>query len=157
MRTRGNFWLLPSVLEELFKLLFWQRDTESIKRKCGLGCYIAFGKMPVTHWWCQQVQPHLQAAGHLRWSGGSCWSEPRSPFFLWFWLCWVSLTAPGLSLATASDGCSPGVVLSLLSVAASLAAEHGSWVCGLPYWPLACGIFLDQGSNSCPLHLQADF
>ena len=24
-------------------------------------------------------------------------------------------------------------------------------------WPMTCGIFLDQGSNPCPLHWQADF
>ena len=132
------------------------RETESLKRKRGLGCYIAFGKMPVTHWWCQQVQLHPQAAGHLRWSRGSCWSEPRSPFFLWFWLCWVSLTAPGLSLATASDGCSPGVVLSLSSWQLLLLRNMALGCVDFPIWPLACGTFLDQGSNSRPLRWQAD-
>ena len=61
-----------------------------------------------------------------------------------------------------------------LSAGASLVAEPGFWVLGLQYLRLvdsgallsscvsglnffqACGIFLNQGSNQCPLPWQAD-
>ena len=45
----------------------------------------------------------------------------------------------------------------LLIAVASLTAEQASVAvaCGFSY-PAACGIFLDQGSNPCPLHWQAD-
>ena len=39
-----------------------------------------------------------------------------------------------------------------LGARASEVAAHGLSSCGMR----ACGIFLDQGSNLCPLHLQAD-
>ena len=42
-----------------------------------------------------------------------------------FWLCWVFITARGLSLVVASGGCSLAAVRGLLTVATSLVAEHG--------------------------------
>ena len=64
-------------------------------------------------------------------------------------------------------GCSSGVSLVVVSqgysvaVVASLAEEHrlqGMWgaavvACRLSY-PMACGIFLEQGFNPCPLLYQ---
>ena len=61
-------------------------------------------------------------------------------------------------------------VHGLLIAVASLVAEHGLQACGLQQlWHMgsvvvahglccsaACGIFLDQGSNPCSLHWQAD-
>ena len=53
------------------------------------------------------------------------------------------------------------VVHGLLIAVASLVVEHGlTWASvvvahGL-HCSAACGIFLDQGSNPCPLHWQAD-
>ena len=47
-------------------------------------------------------------------------------FYLFlFWLCWVFITARGLSLVVASGGYSLAAVHGLLTVATSLVAEHG--------------------------------
>ena len=62
------------------------------------------------------------------------------------------------------------VVHRLFIAVASLVAEHGLQVCGLqqlwytgsvvvahgPSCSAPCGIFLDKGSNPCPLHWQVD-
>ena len=83
-------------------------------------------------------------------------------FFIYFWLCWVFVSARGLSLVGASGGHSSsrctGLSLSrpllLRSTgsrrAGSVVVAHG------PSCSTACGIFPDQGSNPCPLHCQAD-
>ena len=82
--------------------------------------------------------------------------------FIYFWLCWVSVSVRGLSPVAASRGHSSsrcaGLSLSrpllLRSTgsrrAGSVVVAHG------PSCPTACGIFPDQGSNPCPLHWQAD-
>ena len=84
--------------------------------------------------------------------------------FIYLWLCWVFVSARGLSLAlvAASGGHSSsrcaGLSLSqpllLRSTgsrrAGSVVVAHG------PSCSVACGIFPDQGSNPCPLHWQAD-
>ena len=46
-------------------------------------------------------------------------------FYFIVWLCWVFITACGLSLAVASGGYSPVAVRRLFTVVASLVAEHG--------------------------------
>ena len=83
-------------------------------------------------------------------------------FYIYFWLCWVFVSVRGLSLVAASGGHSSsrcaGLSLSrplLLRTtgsrrAGSVVVAHG------PSCSAACGIFPDQGSNSCPLHWQAD-
>ena len=70
--------------------------------------------------------------------------------------------APRLSLAAVSGGSSLVAMCGLLVAAASLVVEHklksvGSAVVarGLSCF-VARGIFLDQGSNLCPLHWQVD-
>ena len=92
-------------------------------------------------------------------------------FLVYFWLCWVLVAAHRLSLVVVSKGYSLVVVHGLLSAVASLVAEHGLEgtqtsvvaVCVLSNcgeWlscPLACKIFLDQGSNPSPLHWQVNF
>ena len=82
--------------------------------------------------------------------------------FIYFWLCWVFVSAQGLSLVAASGGHSSsrctGLSLSwpllLRSTgsrrAGSVIVAHG------PSCSAACGIFPNQGSNPCPLHWQAD-
>ena len=102
-------------------------------------------------------------------------------YFIYFCLCWVFVAARGLSVLAASRGYSVAV-LGLLIAVASLLVEHGLQVHGLQQlWhagsevvarglqsassvvaahslscSTACGIFLDQGSNLCPLRWQAD-
>ena len=82
--------------------------------------------------------------------------------FIYFWLCWVFVSVQGLSLVAASGGHSSswcaGLSLSrpllLRSTssrrAGSVVVAHG------PRCSAACGIFPDQGPNTCPLHWQAD-
>ena len=82
--------------------------------------------------------------------------------FIYFWLHWVFGTAHGLSLLVESRGYSScGAWAShcggfsccgaqALGARASVIVAHGL-SCST-----ACGIFLDQGSNLCPLHWQVD-
>ena len=82
--------------------------------------------------------------------------------FIYFWLCWVFVSARGLSPVAVSGGHSSsrcaGLSLSrpllLRSTgsrrAGSVVVAHGA-SCSV-----ACGIFPDQGLNLCPLHWQAD-
>ena len=82
--------------------------------------------------------------------------------FIYFWLCWVFVSVPGLSLVAASGGhsssrcagLSPSWPLLLRSTssrrAGSVVVAHG------PSCSATCGIFPDQGSNLCRLHWQAD-
>ena len=44
--------------------------------------------------------------------------------FIYFWLCWVFIAEPELSLVAASQGYSLVVVCGFLTVVASLGAEH---------------------------------
>ena len=79
-------------------------------------------------------------------------------YYIYFWLCWVFVSVQGLPLVAASGGHSSsrcaGLSLSrpllLRSTgsrrAGSVVVTHG------PSCSVACGIFPDQGSNSCPLH-----
>ena len=82
--------------------------------------------------------------------------------FIYLWLCWVFVSARGLSLVTSSGGHSSSrcAGLSLLRPlllwstssrrAGSVIVAHG------PSCSAACGILPDQGSNPCALHWQAD-
>ena len=84
------------------------------------------------------------------------------PFLLFFfWLCWVLVAVPGLSLVVASRDYSSlrceGFHCSgfsccgaqTLGARASVVVAHGL-SCSV-----ACGIFPDQGLNPHPLHWQA--
>ena len=68
-----------------------------------------------------------------------------------FWLCWVFVTACGLSLVA---------VFRLIAVASLVAVQSvGAGSAAVAPWRsccVACGLFPDQGSNLCPLHLQVD-
>ena len=88
------------------------------------------------------------------------WLNPSYYFILFFWLCWIFAAVCQLSLVAVSWGCSRVAVLILLTLVASLV--EGALECWLSRYGTqalvahACGIFLDQGSNLCPLHWQAD-
>ena len=102
--------------------------------------------------------------------------------FIYFWLCWVFLAARGLSLVVVSGGYSslrctcfslqwllllrstgPRVQgLQQLWRAGSVVVVHGLQSAGSVAvahrlsCSAVCGIFLDQGSNPCLLHWQAN-
>ena len=70
--------------------------------------------------------------------------------FFYFWLCWFFISVGWLSLVVVSGNCSVVAVQRLLIAVASLIVAHRV-SCSE-----ACGNFLDQGTNPCPQHLQAD-
>ena len=82
--------------------------------------------------------------------------------FIYLWLCWVFVSARGLSPVAASGGHSSSRCVGLSVTrplllwstdsrrAGSAIVAHG------PSCSAACGILPDQGSNPCPLHWQAD-
>ena len=93
------------------------------------------------------------------------WYAPFSLInqFVYFWLHWVFIAAQWLSLVASSGGYSLVVLCRLLTVVASLVAKHrlqgmqaSVVVAHGISCPTASGIFLDQGSNLCPLHWQVD-
>ena len=82
--------------------------------------------------------------------------------FIYFWLCWVFVSARGLSLVAASGGHSSsrcaGLSLSWPLLMRSTSSRHAGSVVvahGLSC-SAACRIPPDQGLNPCPLHWQAD-
>ena len=93
--------------------------------------------------------------------------------FIFIFGCAGPVATHRLSLAALSRSYSLVAVHGLLMVA-SLVAEHGLQACKLSIcssglqstglvvvthmlsYPAACGIFLDQGSNQCPLHCKVD-
>ena len=83
-------------------------------------------------------------------------------FIIYFWLCWVFVSVRGLSLVAASGGHSSSRCAGLSLSRPLLLRSRGSRRAGSvvvahgPSCSAACGIFPDQGSNPCPLHLQAD-
>ena len=82
--------------------------------------------------------------------------------FIYFWLCWVFVSARGLSLVAASGGHSSsrcaGLSLSQpLSLRSTSSRRAGSAIVAHgPSCSAARGILPDQGSSPCPLHWQAD-
>ena len=81
--------------------------------------------------------------------------------FIYLWLCCVFIATLGLSLIVVSGGYSllmyagfslqQLLLLQITGSRPSVVVAHGF------SGSMACGIFLDQGSNPCPLHWQADF
>ena len=91
--------------------------------------------------------------------------KKKSFFFFFFfnlWLCWVFVSVRGLSLVVASGGHSSSRCAGLslprpLPLRSTGSRRAGSAIVAHgPSCSAACGIFLDQGSNPCPLHWQAD-
>ena len=70
-------------------------------------------------------------------------------YFIYFWLHWVCMAVHRISLIAVSLGFSLWWLL-LLQGTGSEAVAHGHRCSE------ACGIFPDQGWNSCPLHWQTD-
>ena len=83
-------------------------------------------------------------------------------FIYLFLLCWVFVSARGLSLVVASGGHSSSRCAGLSLSWPLLLRSTGSRRAGSaivahgPSCSAACGILPDQGSNPCPLHWQAD-
>ena len=90
-------------------------------------------------------------------------------FFLNFWLCWVFVAVRRLYLVAVSRGCSSlwcvGFSLQWLLLLQSMGSRRAGFSsCGsralerrLSSCSAACGIFPDEGSNPCPLHLAGGF
>ena len=88
------------------------------------------------------------------------------PFCLFIFGCPGSSLLHGLSLVGSEWGHLLIVGHELLTAIASLVADQGSGMCQLRVGSVvvaqglschtACGIFLDQGLNLCPLHWQVD-
>ena len=84
--------------------------------------------------------------------------------FIYFGLCSVVIASTRLSLVVATGSYSLDGVCGLLTAVASLVVVHGLqgtwaqqlWHMGQGSCPMACGIFLGQGTNPCPLYWQAD-
>ena len=82
--------------------------------------------------------------------------------FIYFRLCWVFVSAWGLSLVVASGGHSSSWCAGLSLSRPLLLQSTGSRRAGSvvvangPSCSVACGIFPDRGSNPCLLHWQAD-
>ena len=91
--------------------------------------------------------------------------------FSYFWLCWVFVASHGASLVAVGRGYSLVVVCQLLLLllwstgsryldSVILVPRHQSVGSVVVVQGLSCstarGIFLDQGSNPCPLHWQVD-
>ena len=78
-----------------------------------------------------------------------------------FWLCWVFVALQGLCLVAVGGGCSSsqytGFLLQWLLLQRAGSRGWASVVMGTGFsCPEACEIFLDQGSNLCPLNWQAN-
>ena len=83
-------------------------------------------------------------------------------FKIYLWLCWVFVSAQGLSPVVASGGHSSSRCAGLSLSRPLLLRSTGSRRAGsvivahASSCSAACGILPDQGSNPCPLHWQAD-
>lgn len=86
------------------------------------------------------------------------WPVFKISWLINFWLCWSFIAARAFS-SCREQGYSLAVVFSFLLLVAFNVAEHRLQnpvvVHGLSC-PLAYGIFLDRGLNSCPLHCKAN-
>ena len=122
-------------------------------------CYGA--TKPVHHnYWAIKKNENLPFA--TTWMNLGVFFKNKFIYFLFFWLYWVSVAACGLSLVVVSGGYSslrcPGFSLWWLLLLQSVGARRAGSVVvvhGLSC-SIACGIFLDQGYNPCPLHWWAD-
>ena len=79
--------------------------------------------------------------------------------FVYYWLCWVFIALCRLSLVVSRDHCllwCLGFSLWWLLELQSMGSRNSVVVARGHSHPMACGIFLDQGSNLCPLHWQVN-
>ena len=85
-----------------------------------------------------------------------CWWHSFLNSFICFWLCWVFIAAWELSLVVARGATSSCRTQASYRGAQALGCAASVVVVpGLACF-VACGIFLDQGSNLCPMHWQVD-
>ena len=117
----------------------------------------------------EKLEPSYTAGGNGKWCR-PCGRQSQILFFflkfiylfIYFWLCWVFVSVQGLSLVVASGGHSSSWCVGLSLLWPLLLRSTGSRRAGSvvvahrPSCSAACGIFPDQGSNTCPLHWQAD-
>ena len=95
---------------------------------------------------------------------GTATREENMGYYIYvFWLCWIFVAVHRLSLVSATTGYSLIAVHRLLIVLASLTEGHRLYGAGASAvvthrcsYPMAHGIFSDQGLNPCPLHWQVD-
>ena len=146
----------------LFTFMHWRRKWqptlvflpgESQGRGSLVGCHL-WGSHRVGHDWSD-----LAAAAVLfKW---------KFLFYLFISLHWVFVAIYGLSLVAMSRGYTLVVVcrqwlllLQSMSSAAAASRLSSTWasvvVARRLSWPKACGIFRNQGWNSCPLHCKTD-
>ena len=113
---------------------------------------------------CVIILFYLKKNFFLIWSWYLWWSFYSLFIYLftYLWLCWVFVSAWGLSLVVASGGHSSSRCTGLSLSRPLLLRSTGSRRAGSvivahrPSCSAACGIFPDQGSNPCALHWQAD-
>ena len=135
--------MVTSILCHSYPLAIFGNTQGKRRKKCGHMTKIA----------------SLQSLRHL-WTNADIFLKILS-FFLYFWLCWVFISVRGFSPVVPSGGHSSSQCAGL-SPSWPLVTEHGSRRAGSVVvvhglsCSVTCGIFPDQGSNSCPLHLQAD-
>ena len=119
-----------------------------------------------------QIRPHSEVLGKHEFWGSlfnqvQCWTfeqffKKNKFIYLFIWLCWVFVSARGLSPVAVSGGHSSSWCAGLSLSRPLLLRNTGSRRAGSvvvahgPSYSLACGIFPDQGLNPCPLHWQAD-
>ena len=131
----------------------------------GLGC------LPSLWWYC--VQGMLRTLFLLPNPSFCSWLFASGTWvfiFIYFWLCWVFVAAQGLLSVAASGGYSSLQCVGFPCCGAGALGRTGFSSCssqapecagatvvthGLSR-SAACGIFLDQGSNTRLLHWQAD-
>ena len=130
------------------------RLSPDLQPGCKLPPLVFSPNLPVPQLPCSpshHQQPDTQV---LSWGA----SLPLGCYFSTFYLFmafWVSVAACRLSLVAAGGGYSLAAVHRLLTVVASLVAEHRLKTHRLSCSE-ACGLIPDQGSNQHPPHWQAD-
>ena len=91
---------------------------------------------------------------------GRLYLDCEGLFFFNFWLHWAFVSASRLSLRAVRGGFCGAKTSHCFGFSCCGTWALGEWALvvvphGLSY-PVACGIFLDQGSNPCPLHWRVD-
>ena len=103
-----------------------------------------------------------QVAEGMNWEA-LCLSWVYLSYFFYFWLFWVFVAVCRLSLIADSRGYS--LLVGARTSHRSGFSSCGAWARGMGASVVvahrlscsrACGIFLDQGLNPCPLHWQVD-
>ena len=147
----------------------WDPPSDILCSGTGAKAYAPGGAMlDENQWkqtWRKESRGRQMKIGGLPGGGRACRLGRNFFFFSWYiyFSSWVFCVAFRLSLLLVSKGSSLVAVHRLLISVASLVAEHrlqgtGSVVAAHgPGWSVACGIFLDQGSDWCYCALQGRF